>query len=61
MIVSKGISVYKLVRWSGHHIIWLIAMMTSHRLSLSLFYSDDYYSLAAGICSWYRSGLLCRL
>jgi putative membrane protein len=29
MIVSKGISVYKLVRWSGHHIIWLIAMMTT--------------------------------
>jgi putative membrane protein len=29
MIVSKGISVIKLIKWSGHHIVWLMAVMTA--------------------------------
>lgn len=27
MIVTKGISFFKLIKWSGHHIIWLSAFM----------------------------------
>ena len=27
MIVSKGISVVKLIKWSGHHIVWLLLLM----------------------------------
>ncbi len=27
MIVTKGISIGKLLRWSGHHVIWLLTMM----------------------------------
>lgn len=27
MIVSKGISIGKLLKWSGHHVIWLLALM----------------------------------
>ena len=27
MIVTKGISFYKLLRWSGHHVLWLSALM----------------------------------
>jgi putative membrane protein len=29
MIVSKGISFVKLIKWSGHHIVWLLALMSS--------------------------------
>ncbi|MCB0545735.1 MAG: hypothetical protein KDC70_19565, partial [Saprospiraceae bacterium] len=27
MIITKGISLGKLLRWSGHHILWLLALM----------------------------------
>ena len=29
MIVSKGIKVGTLLRWSGHHVIWLLAFVGS--------------------------------
>ena len=28
MIVSKGISISSLIKWSGHHIVWLLALMS---------------------------------
>jgi putative membrane protein len=29
MIVTKGISPYKLIKWSGHHVVWLLALMSA--------------------------------
>jgi len=29
MIITKGISIGKLIKWTGHHIIWLLVMMAS--------------------------------
>ena len=29
MLVSKGISISKLLSWTGHHVVWLTCMMTS--------------------------------
>ncbi|MEM6261578.1 MAG: bestrophin family ion channel [Bacteroidota bacterium] len=29
MIITKGISILKLIKWTGHHIIWLSAMMAT--------------------------------
>lgn len=29
MLVSKGISIKKIIKWSGHHIVWLSAFMSA--------------------------------
>ena len=29
MIISKGISFFKLIKWSGHHVLWLLSLMAS--------------------------------
>jgi putative membrane protein len=29
MIVTKGISILSLIKWTGHHIIWLLVLMSS--------------------------------
>jgi putative membrane protein len=29
MIVTKGIGVKSLLRWTGHHVVWLLVLMTS--------------------------------
>lgn len=27
MLVTKGINVFKVIKWTGHHIVWLVALM----------------------------------
>ena len=29
MIITKGISIQRLIKWSAHHILWLFALMAS--------------------------------
>jgi putative membrane protein len=37
MVVSKGISILRLIKWSGHHILWLLILCTS----IALLYHFD--------------------
>ena len=32
MIITKGIRLQTLLKWSGHHILWLLVLMTSFAL-----------------------------
>jgi hypothetical protein len=59
MIVSKGISIIKLLKWSGHHVLWLLAFMTAVAFLYHYGDPDLRHSLAALIRYWHGRSFLC--